>query len=80
MIRKAAGIELPGWDPSTTRLITEVEIDEEPELGLRGGGGIGRADGGSVRLVLTEQHPEHTRRIAGIDPAPRRPAGATQPR
>src|SRR5712692_763782 len=36
-------------------------MDEEPELGLREGGGIGRADGGSVRVVLTEQHIEHTR-------------------
>src|SRR5712692_10552408 len=35
-------------------------MDEEPELGLREGGGIGRADGGTVRVVLTEQHLEHT--------------------
>ena len=60
VIRKAAGIEFPGWDPSTSWLIAEVEMDEEPELGLRGGGGIGRGDGGSVRVVLTEQHLEHT--------------------
>ena len=60
VIRKAAGIEFPGWDPSTSWLIAEVEMEEEPELGLRGGGGIGRADGGSVRVVLTEQHLEHT--------------------
>jgi 3-(3-hydroxy-phenyl)propionate hydroxylase len=60
VIRKTAGIEFPGWDPSTSWLIAEVEMDEEPELGLREGGGIGRADGGSVRVVLTEQHLEHT--------------------
>ena len=60
VIRKAAGIEFPGWDPSTSWLIAEVEMDEEPELGLRGGGGIGRGDRGSVRVVLTEQHLEHT--------------------
>ncbi len=60
VIRKAAGIEFPGWDPSTSWLIAEVEMDEEPELGMREGGGIGRADGGSVRVVLTEQHLEHT--------------------
>jgi 3-(3-hydroxy-phenyl)propionate hydroxylase len=59
VIRKAAGIEFTGWDPSTSWLIAEVEMDEEPELGLREGGGIGRADGGSVRVVLTEQHLEH---------------------
>jgi 3-(3-hydroxy-phenyl)propionate hydroxylase len=60
VIRKAAGIEFPGWDPSTSWLIAEVEMNEEPELGLRGGGGIGRGGGGSVRVVLTEQHLEHT--------------------
>jgi len=60
VIRKAAGIEFPGWDPSTSWLIAEVEMDEEPEFGLRGGGGIGRGDGGSVRVVLTEQHLKHT--------------------
>jgi len=60
VIRRAAGIEFPGWDPSTSWLIAEVETDEEPELGMREGGGIGRGDGGSVRVVLTEQHLEHT--------------------
>jgi 2-polyprenyl-6-methoxyphenol hydroxylase-like FAD-dependent oxidoreductase len=60
VIRKAADIEFPGWDPSTSWLIAEVEMDQEPELGRREGGGIGRGDGGSVRVVLTEQHLEHT--------------------
>ena len=60
VIRKAAGIEFPGWDPSTSWLIAEVEMDQEPEFGMRGGGGIGRADGGLVRIVLTEPHLEHT--------------------
>jgi 2-polyprenyl-6-methoxyphenol hydroxylase-like FAD-dependent oxidoreductase len=59
VVRKAAGIEFPGWDPTTSWLIAEVEMDEEPEIGLRGGGGIGRGDSGSVRVVLTEQHLEH---------------------
>jgi 3-(3-hydroxy-phenyl)propionate hydroxylase len=58
---KAAGIEFPGWDPTTSWLIAEVEMDEEPEFGLRPGGGIGRTeDGGPVRVVLTEPHLEHT--------------------
>ena len=60
VIRKAAGIEFPGWDPLTSWLIAEVEMEVEPELGMREGGGIGRADGGSIRVVLTEQHLEHT--------------------
>jgi len=61
-VRRAAGIEFPGWDPTTSWLIAEVEVDEEPEFGLRPGGGIGRTeDGGPVRIVLTEPDLEHTR-------------------
>src|SRR5262245_8462380 len=44
VIRKAAGIEFPGWDPSRSWLIAEVEMDE-PEVGTRReGGGIGPVD------------------------------------
>ena len=39
VVRKAAGIDFPGWDPSTSWMIAEVEMDEEPELGLRREGG-----------------------------------------
>ena len=60
VVRKAAGIEFAGWDPTTSWIIAEVEMDEEPELGLRGGGGIGRADGGSFGVVLSEPQVEHT--------------------
>ncbi|MGH9095303.1 MAG: FAD-dependent monooxygenase [Acidimicrobiales bacterium] len=62
VVRKAAGIKFPGWDPTTSWLIAEVEMAEEPELGLREGGGIGRVEeGGSVLgVVLTEQDVEHT--------------------
>jgi len=35
LIRRAAGIEFPGWDPSVSSLIAEVEMSEEPELGIR---------------------------------------------
>ena len=35
MVRKAAGIEFPGWDPTTSSLIAQVEMTEEPELGIR---------------------------------------------
>jgi hypothetical protein len=45
-------------------MIAEVELDEEPETGLRRGGGIGpssRVDGGrSFRVVLTERDASHT--------------------
>ena len=35
LIRKAAGIDFPGWDPTASYLIAEVEMDEEPEIGMR---------------------------------------------
>src|SRR6185436_17052784 len=60
VVRKTAGIELPGWDPTTSWLIAEVEMREQPEFGLREGGGIGPADEGRIRVVLTEQDLEHT--------------------
>jgi 2-polyprenyl-6-methoxyphenol hydroxylase-like FAD-dependent oxidoreductase len=70
LVRKTAGIEFPGWDPSTSHLIAEVEVTEEPELGMRrdahGTHGFGRvdyeirdgkvvfADHGPVRVMVTE--------------------------
>ena len=59
LIRKAAGIEFPGWDPTTSWLIAEVEMAEEPKWGFHqdalGIHAIGKAEnGGSVRVVLTE--------------------------
>src|SRR5687768_15432296 len=35
LVRKAAGIEFPGWDPTTSSLIAVVEVAEEPEWGIR---------------------------------------------
>src|SRR6266487_6548505 len=35
LIRKAAGIDFPGWDPTISHLIAEVELAEEPKWGLR---------------------------------------------
>jgi 2-polyprenyl-6-methoxyphenol hydroxylase-like FAD-dependent oxidoreductase len=71
VIRKAAGIEFPGWDPTRSNLIAEVEVSEEPELGMRkdalGVHAIGRLeyeirdgevvymDGGPVRVMVTER-------------------------
>lgn len=72
LIRKAAGIEFPGWDPTTSSLIAQVEMAEEPELGVRhdatGMHALGKVeyeirdgevvykDGGTVGVMLTEQH------------------------
>ena len=60
VIRKAAGIEFPGWDPTTSWIIAEVEMKQQPEFGLREGGGIGPVeDTGRVGVVLKERHVEH---------------------
>jgi 3-(3-hydroxy-phenyl)propionate hydroxylase len=61
LIRKAAGIDFPGWDPTTSWLLAEVDMSEEPEWGFRhdavGTHGIGKLEEGPVRvrLVLTER-------------------------
>ena len=61
VVRKAAGIDFTGLDPSTSWLIAEVEMDQEqPEFGLRRDGlgthGMGRTEeGGPIRVVLTER-------------------------
>jgi 2-polyprenyl-6-methoxyphenol hydroxylase-like FAD-dependent oxidoreductase len=34
LVRKAAGIKFPGWDPTMSALIGEVETTEEPPLGV----------------------------------------------
>ena len=72
LIRKAAGIEFPGWDPTTSNLIAEVEMAEEPEWGTRrdarGVHALGRVeyairdgevvygDKGPVGVMVTEPH------------------------
>lgn len=72
LIRRAAGIEFPGWDPTRSNLIAEVEMTEEPELGIRhdekGTHALGRlkyeirdgevvyADEGPIRVMVTEAH------------------------
>jgi len=69
VVRKAAGIGFPGWDPTRSNLIAEAEM-VDPELGTRedehGIHGIGRLDyeivdgeivwaqEGPVRILLTE--------------------------
>jgi 3-(3-hydroxy-phenyl)propionate hydroxylase len=59
VIRKAAGIGFPGWDPTRSNLIAEVEVTEEPPKGVRhdatGIHGLHRLEDGRVRVVLTEQ-------------------------
>ncbi|MCY1023637.1 FAD-dependent monooxygenase [Pyxidicoccus sp. MSG2] len=59
LIRKQAGIEFPGWDASTSFLIAEVEMAEEPAWGIRRGekgvNAIGKVDDGKrAGVVLVE--------------------------
>jgi 2-polyprenyl-6-methoxyphenol hydroxylase-like FAD-dependent oxidoreductase len=72
LIRNAAGIEFPGWDPTTSSLIAEVEMTGKPELGIHrsafGLHSFGRVeyeirdgkvvymDRGPMRVMVTEQH------------------------
>ncbi len=61
LIRKKAGIDFPGWDPSTSYLIAEVETAEEPKWGMhrneKGINAVAKLDDGKrARVVLTEQH------------------------
>jgi 2-polyprenyl-6-methoxyphenol hydroxylase-like FAD-dependent oxidoreductase len=71
LIRKAAGIEFPGWDPTTSSLLAEVEMAEQPQLGIHRNalgihsfgklkyeirdGEIVYMDGGPVGVMVTEQ-------------------------
>ena len=59
LVRKQAGIELAGWEPSLSYLIAEFATTEAPPFGLRrddrGVQGIGPiADGTRVRVVSVE--------------------------
>ncbi len=76
LVRRAAGIEFPGWDASTSALLAEVEMTEEPETGIRrtpsGMHAIGKVEyeikggeviykkGGTVGVMLTESHVGNT--------------------
>lgn len=63
VIRKAAGIEFPGWDATTSYLLAEVEMDfgtgQSPQWGIRhdaiGVHALSTAEeGGPVRVMVTE--------------------------
>jgi 3-(3-hydroxy-phenyl)propionate hydroxylase len=60
IVRKAAGIEFAGWDPTKSWLIAELPFTDEPEWGFRedatGTHAIAKLDDGEgMRVVLTEQ-------------------------
>jgi 2-polyprenyl-6-methoxyphenol hydroxylase-like FAD-dependent oxidoreductase len=65
VVRKSAGIEFPGWDPTMSYLLAEVEMRCEPggvpQWGIRHDAfGVHSMsqdeDGGPVRVMVTEQH------------------------
>ena len=61
LIRKTAGIAFPGWDASTSYLIAEVEMAEEPAWGIRRGergvNAVGKVEHENrVGVVLVEPH------------------------
>ena len=72
-VRKAAGIGFPGWDPTVSNLIAEVQATEEPELGVHQDdigihafgtleyeirdGEIVWKDGGPLKVMVTERQP-----------------------
>ena len=71
LIRKAAGIDFPGWDPTVSCLIAEVEMVDPPQMGMRqdaiGTHAFGRLeyeirngevifkDEGPIRVMVTER-------------------------
>ena len=64
VIRKAAGIEFPGWEPSVSSLIAEAEVRDEVPVGIvrdtRGQHGLGRLDDGRVGVVVSAPYTGQT--------------------
>lgn len=60
LIRRKAGIDFVGTDPTTSWLIAEVEVTEEPLWGIHqnafGFYALGKLSDGLVGLVVTEEH------------------------
>jgi len=62
VVRKTAGIDFPGWDPTTSWIIAEVRTTEVPTWGLRVDAtgatqAIGKGDSGEARMVLMDREP-----------------------
>ena len=64
LVRKAAGIDFPGWDATVSHIIAEVELADEPQWGLRrdelGIRALSRMENGPVRVMVTERRPGRT--------------------
>src|SRR5207244_12757465 len=63
VVRKAAGIEFPGWEPTTSTLIAEVQLAEEPKWGVHdnalGRDAVSTWEGGLLGGLVTEEHINH---------------------
>ncbi|WFU38912.1 FAD-dependent monooxygenase [Bradyrhizobium sp. CB82] len=63
-IRKGAGIDFLGWDPTISCLLAEIETAKEPQWGLRrderGIHAFSRLENGPVGVMVTEPHTGHT--------------------
>jgi len=62
VVRKTAGIDFSGWDPTTSWIIAEVRTTEVPTWGLRVDAtgatqAIGKGDSGEARMVLMDREP-----------------------
>jgi 3-(3-hydroxy-phenyl)propionate hydroxylase len=59
LIRKAAGIGFPGWDPTVSNLIAEAELTVEPPWGMRrdnlGLHSLSKLPDGRVGILVTER-------------------------
>jgi 2-polyprenyl-6-methoxyphenol hydroxylase-like FAD-dependent oxidoreductase len=64
VVRKAAGIAFPGWEPTISHILAEVELAVEPEWGMRhdaiGLHALSKLDDGLVRVLVTEEQPGRT--------------------
>ena len=63
LVRKAAGIEFPGWDPTTSNLIGNVQMAREPVWGMGTDGvglhGLTDLGDGQVGVLVTETRVGH---------------------
>src|SRR5829696_276689 len=76
LVRKIAGIDFPGWDPTTSNILAEVEMTEKPPYGVHRssagtyafgreeyemrGGEIIYKDVGPIGVMVTEPNPNAT--------------------
>src|SRR5215207_882584 len=76
LVRKTAGIDFPGWDPTTSNILAEVEMTQKPPYGVHRsaagtyafgreeyeirGGEIVYKDVGPIGVMVTEPDPHST--------------------